>query len=104
MLVLPGDLGGLIEFFSFSAWMFYGLAAFSAIVLRIRAKDLYRPYSVPLVIPVFVLVASIYLLVAPIVNKPQMEYLYPLAFAAVGIAVYIPFVQFKYSPQWSSKY
>ncbi|OWF48193.1 b(0,+)-type amino acid transporter 1-like [Mizuhopecten yessoensis] len=100
ILILPGDLSSLIEFFSFSAWIFYGLAALTAIILRFTEPDLPRPYRVPLVIPCIVVLASIYLLVAPIVNNPRIEYLYPLMFTAAGLAVYVPCVHFRYSPRW----
>ncbi|XP_033754825.1 b(0,+)-type amino acid transporter 1-like [Pecten maximus] len=100
LLILPGNLSSLIEFFSFSAWIFYGLAALAAIVLRFTEPDLPRPYRVPLIIPSIVVLASIYLLVAPIIHNPRVEYLYPLLFTAVGVFVYIPCVHYKYSPRW----
>lgn len=46
LLILPGDLGSLIEFFSFTAWIFYGLTATALIILRVTHKDLPRPYKV----------------------------------------------------------
>lgn len=38
LLVVPFDLSSLIGFFSFTAWIFYGLTASTVLVLRYRFK------------------------------------------------------------------
>ena len=45
-MVLMGEIFELIDFFSFTAWFFYGLTMFSLIVLRITQKERPRPYKV----------------------------------------------------------
>ena len=45
-MVIPGNLGSLIDFFSFTAWLFYGLTVGSLIVLRFTRKDMVRPLKV----------------------------------------------------------
>ncbi|ROT74927.1 B(0,+)-type amino acid transporter 1 [Penaeus vannamei] len=52
---------------------------------------------VPIVIPVIVLVISIYLVVGPIIDSPQIEYLYASLFILAGLIFYFPFVFFKKS-------
>lgn len=51
----------------------------------------------PIIIPYVVLLVSTYLVVAPIVDKPQWEYLYAAAFIFAGLLVYVPFVKWGYS-------
>ncbi|KAG1684574.1 b(0,+)-type amino acid transporter 1 [Nymphon striatum] len=95
MMVIPGNIGSLIDFFSFTAWLFYGGTMLALIVMRWTRPNLHRPYKVPLIIPVIVLVISVYLVIAPIVDKPTVEYVYATAFMVAGVVFYIPFVHFK---------
>lgn len=44
--VIPGDISTLIDFFSFTAWLFYGATTAALLVLRYRWKDAERPYKV----------------------------------------------------------
>ncbi|ESO98442.1 hypothetical protein LOTGIDRAFT_159249 [Lottia gigantea] len=97
LMLLPGNLGELIGFFGFVAWIFYGMTAASLLVLRYTKPDLERPYKVPIIIPIIVLLASIYLVIAPIVTSPRMEYLYVVIFMFSGLFFYFPFVYYKYS-------
>jgi L-type amino acid transporter 9 len=89
------------------------MAMTALVALRWRRPDIARPYKVPLVIPIIVLVFSIFLVVAPIVNEPkvsakvntkplgqhdallQVEYLYSLTFMALGGLLFVPFVSYK---------
>lgn len=41
-------------------------------------------------------VISLYLVIAPIVDNPQIEYLYSILFMAAGAVLYIPFVYMGY--------
>ena len=38
LMIIPGDIGTLIDFFSFTAWLFYGLTFVAVIVFRFRTK------------------------------------------------------------------
>ena len=42
------------------------------------------------------LIISLYLVIAPIVDNPQIEYLYSILFMAVGAVLYVPFVYMGY--------
>ena len=112
-MVLYGTIDSLIDFFSFTAWIFYGGAMVALIVMRYTKPNYPRPYKVsggrvgvrrsirswlpsltdlslslslssrpfpleqvPLIIPILVMVISGYLVAAPIIEKPQIEYLY----------------------------
>lgn len=45
-MVLYGTIGSLIDFFSFTAWIFYGGAMVALIVMRHTKPSYPRPYKV----------------------------------------------------------
>ncbi|KAF2349410.1 Amino acid/polyamine transporter I [Trinorchestia longiramus] len=96
LMVIPSDIGSLIDFFSFTAWIFYGGAMVALLVLRRTRPNAYRPYKVPIVIPILVLIVSVYLVIGPIIDDPQIEYLYATCFIIAGLLFYAPFVHKRY--------
>lgn len=103
-MVLYGTIDSLIDFFSFTAWIFYGGSMLALIVMRYTKPNYPRPYKVPIIIPVVVLVISMYLVVAPIIDTPRIEYLYALLFIFAGLIFYVPFVKLGMTPRFMSKY
>nr|KAG5696596.1 hypothetical protein BaRGS_034057 [Batillaria attramentaria] len=105
LMIIPGDIGSLIDFFSFTAWLFYGLTFTSLIIFRFRTiwRDAHRSYKVPLPIPIVMVLVSVYLLVAPIVDDPRIEFLYAAIFVLGGLIYYLPFVHFKVHFKLSDK-
>uniref|UniRef100_A0A8C3RXX5 Cystine/glutamate transporter n=1 Tax=Chelydra serpentina TaxID=8475 RepID=A0A8C3RXX5_CHESE len=51
-MVCIGDIYHLLNFFSFSRWLFIGLATLGLIIHRYRHPELPRPFKVPLFIPI----------------------------------------------------
>ncbi|KAJ8971078.1 hypothetical protein NQ317_014751 [Molorchus minor] len=92
LFIVVGDVATLIEFASFLLWLFYGLAMVSLIVLRKTMKDVHRPFKVPIVIPIFILLVALYLSAVPIIMEPSLKYLVALGFLLVGVLVYYWFV------------
>lgn len=45
-MVLSGTINSLIDFFSFTAWIFYGGAMLALIVMRFTRPNFPRPYKV----------------------------------------------------------
>lgn len=95
-MVASGTINSLIDFFSFTAWIFYGSAMLALLVMRYTRPDVPRPYKVPIIIPLTIFVISLYLVVAPIIDKPQIEYLYSVIFMIAGMIFYVPFVRLGY--------
>ena len=58
--------------------------------------------KVPIVIPVLMVLVSCYLVLAPIIDKPAMEYLYCTIFIFSGLILYYPFVYRKV--KWAHKF
>lgn len=46
LMIIPADIESLIDFFNFSAWIFYGLTMSALIVMRFTRKNAERPYKV----------------------------------------------------------
>ncbi|GFO05908.1 Y+l amino acid transporter 2 [Plakobranchus ocellatus] len=59
---------------------------------RVTEPNMYRPYKVPLPIPIIVLLASIYLVIAPIVQNPGSQFVYAVIFILAGLVLYVPFI------------
>ncbi|XP_018327306.1 b(0,+)-type amino acid transporter 1 [Agrilus planipennis] len=94
-MVCYGTIDSLIDFFSFTAWMFYGGSMLALIVMRYTKPKYPRPYKVPIIIPIIVLLISIYLVIGPIIDNPTIEYLYAAIFVLSGMIFYVPFVHYK---------
>lgn len=45
-MVASGTINSLIDFFSFTAWIFYGSAMLALLVMRYTRPDVPRPYKV----------------------------------------------------------
>lgn len=102
-MVCYGTIDSLIDFFSFTAWIFYGGSMLALIVMRYTKPNHPRPYKVPLIIPILVLVISTYLVIAPIIENPQLEYVYAVLFIFAGLILYIPFVHYGYQVRFMNK-
>ncbi|XP_059476112.1 b(0,+)-type amino acid transporter 1-like [Neocloeon triangulifer] len=97
--ILAGDIVDLIDFSSFLIWIFYGGAMVALLVLRKSRPKAHRPYRVPLIIPLLVMVVAIFLAVVPIAMDPSPKYLIAVFFIFTGVIVYIPFVYYKKHPK-----
>lgn len=80
----------LVNYFSFAAWLSY-CAVFAALLyLRWREPNANRPYRVWLIVPIIMVLASLYLLITPFAGEP-VESTMALIFIAAGIPVWIIF-------------
>ncbi|XP_059209431.1 b(0,+)-type amino acid transporter 1-like [Centropristis striata] len=98
LVLIPGDFQSIVNFFSFTAWFFYAITLSGLIYLKIKKPELPRPYRVPIILPILVLIVAIFLVLAPIIDNPQIEYLYVTLFILSGAIVYIPFIHYKLCP------
>ncbi|XP_017330872.1 b(0,+)-type amino acid transporter 1 isoform X2 [Ictalurus punctatus] len=98
IVLIPGDFQGIVNFFSFTAWFFYGVTISGLLYIKIKFPELPRAYTVPIFIPILVLLAAVFLVLAPIIDNPQLEYLYVTLFILSGALIYIPFIHFKLCP------
>ncbi|CAG7820389.1 unnamed protein product [Allacma fusca] len=95
ILAISLDIENLIGFFGFSAWIFYGATVAAVIRFRYTLPEAPRPFKVPLFVPIVVLIMAVFLVVAPVVQEPQIEYVYAGSFILFGLVLYVPFVHYK---------
>ncbi|RXN24413.1 b(0,+)-type amino acid transporter 1-like protein [Labeo rohita] len=98
IVLIPGDFQAIVNFFSFTAWFFYGVTISGLLYLKIKKPENPRTITVPIIIPILVLLAAVFLVLAPIIDDPQIEYLYVTLFMLSGIVIYIPFIHLKLFP------
>ncbi|XP_033855431.1 b(0,+)-type amino acid transporter 1-like [Acipenser ruthenus] len=93
--LIPSDILMLTNYSSFAEWLMVGLTCISLIVLRYREPNLHRPYKVFLPFAFVMAAASFFLVLSPIIQEPEVEYIYALMLMLGGLIFYIPFVHFK---------
>ncbi|XP_032068886.1 b(0,+)-type amino acid transporter 1-like [Thamnophis elegans] len=98
IMVIPASFNKIVNLFSFTAWIFNGISVASLLYLKIKKPELPRSYKVPIIIPIIFLMISIYLVLTPIIDQPQVEFFYVILFILSGIIFYFPLVHYKYSP------
>ncbi|KAK2843630.1 hypothetical protein Q7C36_011845 [Tachysurus vachellii] len=103
LLEIPGDFQGIVNFFSFTSWFFYGVTISGLLYLKIKRSDLPSTYKVPIFIPILVILVALFLVLAPIIDDPQLEYLYVTLFILSGALIYFPFIHFRLCPHLLDK-
>ena len=97
ILLIPGDIGPLINFTGFVNFLVMGLTVVSLIRIRYKAKETSKSFRTPLPVLLLGVLITLFMVISPFVNSPKIEFLYGLAFVAAGAIVYIPFVYFQIS-------
>ncbi|KAJ1149454.1 hypothetical protein NDU88_002262 [Pleurodeles waltl] len=102
ILVIQGNFSSIVNYSSICTWTIYAVTVSSLLYMKIKKPDIPRPYKVPIIVPVIFLIVCIYLILAPVIDSPQIEFLYVFLFALSGIIFYIPMVHYKLYPQFLS--
>ena len=95
IFLVPGDIGSLINMLGFVSYVSLFFVIISYVRLRSTMKLDEDVFKIPLVIPILGALFCIFMLVAPFLNSPKIEFMYGVAFIAGGLLLYFPFVFFK---------
>ncbi|KAF5280552.1 hypothetical protein FQR65_LT00303 [Abscondita terminalis] len=97
--IIIGNIEELIDFASFLIWVGYGVAMISLLILRKTKKTANRPFRVPTLIVLFIMLVAIFLAVIPMITDPSPKYLFAIGFMVIGVFVYYWFVYKRRRPR-----
>jgi L-type amino acid transporter 9 len=86
-----GDIGSLIQGLSAAQWVFICLAFVSVLIMRFTHKDDHRPFKVWWIVPVIMVVVSVFLIFLPLTTAPGLS-LAAFGIILSGVPVYFIFV------------
>lgn len=92
------DIFALINYVGFATWLSIGLAVLCLPWLRYVQPNLTRPIKVPLVFPIIYLIATVFVVVVPMIASP-VETGYGLLMILTSIPVYFVFIAWKSKPK-----
>ncbi|KAK2153051.1 hypothetical protein LSH36_309g00017 [Paralvinella palmiformis] len=97
--ILAGDTLTLIDYMGFATWLFLAFVQLSVIILRFKMKDAPRTYKVPLPFPILLFVFGLTLVIIPLVNSPQIQFLYAALAIFGGLVLYLLIVVLRKTPK-----
>ena len=100
IMLIPGDVGELINMVGFVGFIVQGASTVSLLILRYRRRNKERKkdeFRLPIIVPVLALLICIFMIISPFVNSPKIEFVYGAAFVLGGLIFYFPFVYFQLS-------
>uniref|UniRef100_H2YWX9 b(0,+)-type amino acid transporter 1 n=1 Tax=Ciona savignyi TaxID=51511 RepID=H2YWX9_CIOSA len=95
LMVIPNDFDSLVNYYSFATWAFYFATSITVLYFRYKMPDRHRPVKVPIFVPIIFSASALCLVVAPIVDNPEIQYLVAVLTMLFGLVFYFPFVHFK---------
>jgi len=99
IMAIVGDIISLIRFLSFTRWLFMGLCFLCLIIMKVKAyragEDNSHVFTVPILLPVAMVIISLFITLVPLITEPQLAYLYAGLFMVGSLIFYFPFVYFK---------
>ena len=98
IMLIPADIGELINMVGFVGFITQGAAIGALFILRYRRRNKASEktrFKLPIVIPILALFICIFMVVSPFVSTPKLEFVYGAAFIIAGLLFYFPFVFFK---------
>ncbi|XP_060567979.1 b(0,+)-type amino acid transporter 1-like [Ruditapes philippinarum] len=99
VMLIPGDIGELINLVSFVGFLTNVLTIISFLRIRYQRRNDERnedDFRIPLFIAVLALAICSFMVIAPFISNPKIEFIYGAGFVLSGIVLYIPFVYFEW--------
>jgi amino acid transporter len=110
LMLISSDIYGLIDFFSFFIWFFYGLNITALLVIKYKKKkqqknvaekieddeddDSRFNFELPIIFPIIMIVFSFGLMIVSLF-QPNWRHLIAVLFTLSGLVYYFPFVYLK---------
>ncbi|CAF1527116.1 unnamed protein product [Adineta ricciae] len=100
---IPSDVDGLINYFSFVSWLFCGLTFTAVLCCRFTKRDAHRVIKVPIPLVIIMILISIYLVIAPVISRPNIGFLVASGILLISLLVYYVVVFRKMTPKFMNK-
>ncbi|XP_038070441.1 cystine/glutamate transporter-like [Patiria miniata] len=98
MLMAP-DINTLINYLSFTRWLFISIAVAVIPYFRWKHPDWPRPFKVPIILPIIFIICCLFVVVVSIYSSP-LDCGIGAAITVTGIPVYLLFVWWDNQPAW----
>uniref|UniRef100_A0A8C3WKI9 Solute carrier family 7 member 13-like n=1 Tax=Catagonus wagneri TaxID=51154 RepID=A0A8C3WKI9_9CETA len=95
IVIVTSDLINLIKYSGLALWFLRGLHMIGLLKLRYQEPNLPRPYKVPLPFVFGSIAISLFLILTPLIQAPQVEYICGLVFICSGLLCYWIHVHFN---------
>ncbi|XP_071957384.1 cystine/glutamate transporter-like isoform X1 [Antedon mediterranea] len=104
LLMLMGDsVYSLINYLSFTGFLFIGITVAVIPYWRWKFPELERPFSVPMIVPITFLLCCVFVVGVSLYSAP-VECCIGLVITLAGIPVYFLFIYWQNKPQWFIDY
>ncbi|CAF1418645.1 unnamed protein product [Adineta ricciae] len=100
---IPSDIEGLINYFSFVSWLFCGLTFVATLCCKFTKRDVLRLIKVPIPLVIFIILISIYLVIAPVISYPNIGFLIASIILLLSLIVYYIFIFRQVQPKFMKK-
>uniref|UniRef100_A0A336MMR8 CSON003997 protein n=1 Tax=Culicoides sonorensis TaxID=179676 RepID=A0A336MMR8_CULSO len=102
LYLMSSNIFALINYVGFATWLSIGAAVLCLPWLRWKQPDLQRPIKVNLLFPIFYLLATLFVVIVPMIASP-VETGYGCLMILSSIPVYAVCVAWKNKPKWFNK-
>ncbi|XP_054763930.2 cystine/glutamate transporter-like [Lytechinus pictus] len=99
LMLISDDVGSLINYLSFTRWLFIGLTCAIIPYYRWKYPELHRPFKVPLVVPIVFVLCAFFVVGMSLYSSP-VDCGIGLGIMLAGIPVYYLCVWWKNKPDW----
>ncbi|XP_063707414.1 Y+L amino acid transporter 2-like [Culicoides brevitarsis] len=99
LYLMSSNIFALINYVGFATWLSIGAAVLCLPWLRWKQPNLERPIKVNLIFPVFYLLATLFVVIVPMLASPR-ETMYGCLMILSSIPVYVIFIAWKSKPKW----
>ncbi|XP_038069904.1 cystine/glutamate transporter-like [Patiria miniata] len=98
-MLIFADIGTILNYMSFSNWVFVCLSLAVIPYYRWKYPDLPRPFKVPIILPFIFIICGLFVLAVSLYSSP-MDCGIGAAITVAGIPLYLLFVWWENKPTW----
>lgn len=98
-MLVSEDVGSLINYLSFTRWLFIGLTCAIIPYYRWKYPEMHRPFKVPLIVPIVFVLCAMFVVGMSLYSSP-VDCGIGLAIMMAGVPVYYVCIWWKNKPAW----